>query len=148
MWRKKFKIIQILPIIFSVMAAATEQGDPKKAQTIYEFFANDNKGQQVGLDKYKGHVLIIVNVASKCGYTAGHYKELNELYAELAESKGNLLVVEMMKEWWCNVKKNKPNQTQVILRVNERVLFHFISFGKTESYKNLFVARSKEDGWK
>lgn len=34
------------------------------------------------LDKYKGKVLLIVNVASKCGFTRGNYKELNELYAK------------------------------------------------------------------
>ncbi|XP_063703293.1 uncharacterized protein LOC134833055 isoform X2 [Culicoides brevitarsis] len=71
-----------------VMAASTQQGDPKTAKTVYEFTANDIKGEPVSLEKYRGHVLIIVNVASKCGYTAGHYKELNELYDEFAESKG------------------------------------------------------------
>lgn len=68
--------------------AAAEQGDPKTAKTVYEFTANNIKGEPVSLEKYRGHVLIIVNVASKCGYTAGHYKELNELYDEFAESKG------------------------------------------------------------
>lgn len=43
---------------------------------------------QVSLEKYRGHVLIIVNVASKCGYTAKHYHELNELFDEYAEAKG------------------------------------------------------------
>lgn len=33
---------------------------------------------------------MIVNVASKCGLTATNYKELNELYDEYAESKGNI----------------------------------------------------------
>lgn len=70
------------------MAASSQQGDPKTAKTVYEFFANDIKGVPVNLEKYKGHVLIVVNVASKCGYTAGHYKELNELYNEFGESKG------------------------------------------------------------
>uniref|UniRef100_A0A336M795 Glutathione peroxidase n=1 Tax=Culicoides sonorensis TaxID=179676 RepID=A0A336M795_CULSO len=72
----------------SVVMAAEQQGDPKTAQTVYEFTANNIKGEPVSLEKYRGHVLIIVNVASKCGYTAGHYKELNELYDEFAESKG------------------------------------------------------------
>lgn len=44
--------------------------------------------------RYEGHVCIIVNVASKCGLTATNYKELNELYDEYAESKGNVRAVQ------------------------------------------------------
>lgn len=36
--------------------------------------------QEVDLSKYKGHVLIIVNVATYCGLTKANYKQLNELY--------------------------------------------------------------------
>jgi len=39
--------------------------DYKKASSIYDFTAMDINGNQVSLDKYKGHVCIIVNVASK-----------------------------------------------------------------------------------
>lgn len=39
------------------------------------------------MSKYKGHPLLIVNVASNCGFTKANYKELNELY-EKYESKG------------------------------------------------------------
>ncbi|XP_059618970.1 uncharacterized protein LOC132263297 isoform X3 [Phlebotomus argentipes] len=70
------------------MACSADQGDPKTATSVYDFTANDIKGQPVSLDKYRGHPLVIVNVASKCGYTAQHYKELNELYDEFAEAKG------------------------------------------------------------
>lgn len=31
------------------------------------------------MNNFRGFVLIVVNVASKCGYTDKHYKELNEL---------------------------------------------------------------------
>ncbi|XP_035919424.1 glutathione peroxidase-like [Anopheles stephensi] len=62
--------------------------DGKVATSVYDFTANDIDGNPVQLGKYRGHVLIIVNVASKCGYTEGHYKEFNQLYQEYAESKG------------------------------------------------------------
>lgn len=74
-------------ILYSVMAAAN-QGNPDTAQSVYEFNVKDIKGNDVSLEKYRGHVLIIVNVASKCGYTAKHYAELNEIYDQYAESKG------------------------------------------------------------
>lgn len=60
----------------------------KEAKSIYEFTANDIHGNPVSLEKYKGHVCIIVNVASQCGYTKNNYKELVELYDEYSESKG------------------------------------------------------------
>lgn len=34
------------------------------------------------MDKYKGKVLLIVNVASQCGFTKNNYKELNELHSK------------------------------------------------------------------
>lgn len=76
----------------SVMACSANQGNPETAQSVYEFTVNDIKGEPVSLEKYKGHVLIIVNVASKCGYTAKHYAELNEIYDQYAESKGEFLL--------------------------------------------------------
>nr|XP_050870092.1 uncharacterized protein LOC127073083 isoform X1 [Vespula vulgaris] len=62
--------------------------DYKSAKSIYDFTANSIKGEEVPLSKYKDHVCLIVNVASKCGLTATNYKELNELYDEYNESKG------------------------------------------------------------
>ncbi|CAN6808161.1 unnamed protein product [Brassica oleracea] len=42
----------------------------------------DIEGNNVSLSKFTGKVLLIVNVASKCGLTQGNYKELNILYAK------------------------------------------------------------------
>jgi len=62
--------------------------NPKEASSVYDFEAYNIKGEVVSLSKYKGHVLIIVNVASQCGYTKNNYAELVELFDEYSESKG------------------------------------------------------------
>lgn len=63
----------------------TLEPDYETAETVYEFTVKDPKGQDIKLEKYKGKVLIIVNVASQCGYTDNHYKQLNELYDKYYE---------------------------------------------------------------
>ena len=37
--------------------------------TIYDFTVKNDKGEDVSLDKYAGKVLLIVNTATKCGFT-------------------------------------------------------------------------------
>lgn len=70
----------------STMSSSTD--DYKNAKSIYEFTVNDIKGNPVPLTQYEGHVCIIVNVASQCGYTKNNYAELVELYNEYADTKG------------------------------------------------------------
>ena len=49
--------------------------------SIYDFKALSYKGEEVALSEYKGKVLLLVNTATKCGFTP-QYDELEALYAK------------------------------------------------------------------
>jgi len=49
--------------------------------TVYDFRTKTIDGADVSLADYRGKVLLIVNVASRCGFTP-QYKGLEELYRE------------------------------------------------------------------
>lgn len=51
---------------------------------VYDFTVKDNKGNDVSLSQYKGKILLIVNTATKCGFTP-QYDALEKMYEELNE---------------------------------------------------------------
>ena len=75
--------LAIVLLIGGSPAMLHAQGTEKKA-SIYDFKLTTIDGQKVELTKYKGQVMLIVNVASECGYT-DQYKGLQDLYAKHAK---------------------------------------------------------------
>ncbi|KAF5460679.1 hypothetical protein F2P56_020530 [Juglans regia] len=53
-----------------------------QSNSLHDFTVKDVKGNDVDLSQYKGKVLLIVNVASKCGLTNSNYNELSQLYGK------------------------------------------------------------------
>jgi glutathione peroxidase len=52
-----------------------------KMMNVYDFTVKTIRGEEQSLADYRGKVLLIVNTASKCGFTP-QYKELQELYEQ------------------------------------------------------------------
>jgi glutathione peroxidase len=83
----KFGVAIIVILAIGIFAAAYFYGfilnpsptDPPNEKSLYEFTLKDIDGTDVKFDTYKGKVLLIVNVASKCGLTP-QYDQLGPLY--------------------------------------------------------------------
>ncbi len=73
---KKHFLLAALALVLSVGCFAQK--------SIYEFTVKDIDGKEVSLADYKGKVLLIVNVASKCGLTP-QYEGLEALYRQYKE---------------------------------------------------------------
>jgi len=67
--------------LFYLTVVRAEQGNPKTALSIYEFEALDIDGNLVHLnEKYKGNVVVVVNVARLWGLADTNYHQLEALY--------------------------------------------------------------------
>ncbi|HYF70223.1 MAG TPA: glutathione peroxidase [Ohtaekwangia sp.] len=53
--------------------------------SIYDYAATSLEGKEISLSDYKGKPLLIVNTASKCGYT-GQYADLQKLHDQFKDS--------------------------------------------------------------
>jgi glutathione peroxidase len=73
------KFVALLSLLAVVACAAPLSA--AEAQSPLDFQMKSIEGQDVDLSKYKGEVLLIVNVASKCGLTP-QYEQLEAVYSK------------------------------------------------------------------
>ncbi|MEG6584755.1 glutathione peroxidase [Dendrosporobacter sp. 1207_IL3150] len=95
--------------------------------SIYDFKLKSIQGQEISMSQYKGKVLIIVNTASKCGFTP-QYEELQELYKKY-QAEG-LEILGFPSNQFAEQEPGSNEEVQNFCKINYGVSFQL--FEKTD----------------
>ncbi|KAM7161818.1 glutathione peroxidase 7 [Macrochelys suwanniensis] len=79
-------LLAVAALLFLAFAASQQ-----KENDFYTFKVINIRGKLVSLEKYRGSVSLVVNVASECGFTDSHYKALQKLQRDLGPYHFNVL---------------------------------------------------------
>ncbi|MBM7579248.1 glutathione peroxidase [Jeotgalibacillus terrae] len=111
----------------------------------YDYMVRKTNGDLISLDAYKGQPLLIVNTASKCGYTP-QFKGLQELH-EAYHDKG-LVVLGFPCDQFANQEFEDIEETTEFCQVNYGVTFPLMAKVKVngEGAENLFTFLKDEEG--
>ncbi|MBR6328766.1 MAG: glutathione peroxidase [Lachnospiraceae bacterium] len=93
-------------------------------ENIYNFKALSNRGKEVDFADYKGKVLVIVNTASKCGFTP-QYDGLEALYQKYKD-KG-LVIIGFPCDQFGHQEPGTDDQIEEFCRLNHGVTFPLMS---------------------
>jgi len=79
MFNKKI-VIYLIIIMFSFLKTSMSEN----SKTFYDFKINSINGEEINLSIFKDKTILLVNVASKCGFTK-QYNDLQKLYDDYKE---------------------------------------------------------------
>ncbi|KAL9655823.1 hypothetical protein ABK040_000887 [Willaertia magna] len=94
---------------------------------FYDFTAVDAEGNTISMEDYRGKVVLVINVASKCGFTP-QYEPLQKLYEEYKDKGLEILAFP------CNQfgKQEPGNSSEVCKFVKQKFNVGFKIFEKIE----------------
>ncbi|WP_374718670.1 glutathione peroxidase [Parageobacillus toebii] len=88
--------------------------------SVYDFTVKTIRGEEQSLADYKGKVLLIVNTASKCGFTP-QYKELQDLYEQYRDR--GFVVLGFPCNQFGHQEPGTEEEIEQFCQVNYRVTF-------------------------
>ncbi len=115
--------------------------------SIYDFTVKTNKGVEKNLGDYKGKVLLIVNTASKCGFTP-QFEELQELYKTYKDR--GLEILGFPCNQFAEQDPGTAEEIQSFCKLNYGVTFQIFEKGdvRGETAQPLFKYLTAQKGFK
>ena len=129
--------------------AATCQAEDKKVTSPLSYKMKDIDGKEVDLAKYKGKVVLIVNVASKCGLTP-QYEGLQKLYTTY--EKDGFVVIGVPANEFGKQEPGTEAEIKEFCSANYKVTFPMMAKvvvkgeNQVDLYKTLVAATPDKDG--
>lgn len=111
-----------IPVILFLFFSAATFGETMNS--IYDFEVEDIDGNPVDLNRYKGKVLLIVNTASKCGFTP-QYEGLQVLYETYKEQ--GLVVLGFPSNDFLKQEPGSEEEIKTFCSLNYNVTFPMFS---------------------
>ena len=125
--------------------------DKWKDKSIYTLQIKDLEGKTFDLAQFKGKVVVIVNVASKCGNTP-QYAGMQKLYDDM-KAKG-VVVIGIPCDDFCGQEPGSPQEIQSFCSKNYGVTFPMMEksqtkagAGQSQIYEYLGTTTGKLPGW-
>ena len=114
--------------------------------SIYDFTVKTNRGVEKSLADYKGKVLLIVNTASKCGFTP-QFKDLQELYKKYKERGFEILGFPCNQ--FAEQEPGTNEEVQTFCKANYGVTFKIFEKGdvRGETAQPLFKYLTEQKGF-
>lgn len=148
---KRLSLVLIVFPFFGCFKSKSQVQDPTTAPgSLYDFSMPDIKGNPVSLADYKGKVVVVVNVASKCGLTP-QYEGLEAFYKKYQE-KG-VVVLGFPANNFMGQEPGSADEIQSFCKVNYGVTFPLFTkisvkgSDKAPLYGYLTKATGEEVSW-
>ena len=114
------KLYVLFVILIIIMFSISNKVLAKYEKTIYDFKIESLTGEKINFSKYKNKPILLVNVASKCGFTK-QYEDLQKLW-EKYKDKG-LIVIGLPSNQFGGQEPGSNNEIKKFCEVNFNINF-------------------------
>lgn len=119
----------------------------KSNTSFYDFKLKGNNGKEIDFSTFKDKKVLLVNVASKCGYTP-QYKELEQLYQQ---HKNDLVILGFPADNFAHQEPGSDTEIAQFCEINFGVTFPLMQKssvkGKDQNPLYHWLSHKKENGW-
>ena len=116
--------LKILFWILIFMFSFLNKGISDNSKTLFDFKINTINGDELNLSTYKGKTILIVNVASNCGFTK-QYDDLQNLY-DIYNEKG-LVILGIPSNQFGNQEPGSEDEIKDFCKTNFNITFPMTS---------------------